>query len=142
MKAKKIIHPRNLDLTPRAKSLRREMTDVEKILWYHLRNRRLGGFKFRRQYPMGSYVVDFICVECKLIVELDGGQHAEQTIYDSKRTAWIEKQGYKVIRFWNNEVTRQKDAVLERIARELHEREDIACGKSPHPNPLPKRERG
>lgn len=135
-------HPRNLTLVPRAKTLRRQLTETEKTLWYHLRDRRMQGKKFRRQYPIGGYIADFICVECQLIVELDGGQHSEQTAYDKKRALWLESQGYRVIRFWNNEVTQQLASVLEMIAKVLVDRESEVCGKDPHPNPLPERERG
>ncbi len=91
------------------------MTPPEAKLWARLRNRQLGGFKFRRQHPIGSYVVDFCCAERRLTVELDGDSHAEQEEYDKKRTSWLIEQGYQEIRFWNREVMQNLDAVLEKI---------------------------
>jgi very-short-patch-repair endonuclease len=114
----------------RARSLRETPTDAESLLWYHLRDRRLANFKFRRQRPIGPYFADFACIEAKLIVELDGGQHVEAAGYDENRTRFIEAQGYRVLRFWNNEVLAQADAVRERILLALQE-------DNPHPNPLP-----
>ncbi len=116
-----------------AKKLRKEMTDVEKRLWFRLRDRRLENLKFRRQMPIGPYVADFICLEQRVIVELDGGQHAEQADSDAQRTAWLNGQGFKVLRFWNNEVLENLAGVLEVIVRE--------CAPSP-PAPLPRGERG
>ncbi|CAN7226883.1 endonuclease domain-containing protein [Variovorax paradoxus] len=114
----------------RARSLRETPTDAESLLWYHLRDRRLANFKFRRQRPIGPYFADFACLEAKLIVELDGGQHVEAAGYDENRTRFIEAQGYRVLRFWNNEVLAQTDAVRERILQALQE-------DNPHPSPLP-----
>ena len=93
------------------------MTDVERTLWFAVRDRRLGGFKFRRQATIGHYVVDFLCVEARLVVELDGGQHSEEK--DARRTAFIEAQGYRIIRFWNNEVIESLEVVLEVILAAL-----------------------
>lgn len=114
----------------RARSLRKDPTDAESLLWYHLRDRRLGNHKFRRQHPIGPYFADFACLEAKLIVELDGGQHVDAATYDESRTRFIETQGYRVLRFWNNEVLTQTDAVRERILQALQE-------ANPHPSPLP-----
>ena len=86
------------------KSLRKTQTNAESHLWYHLRNRHLDGFKFRRQHILQGYIVDFVCLEKKLIIELDGSQHATQQEYDSQRTLELKKDGFKVLRFWNNEV--------------------------------------
>ena len=94
----------NQKLTDRARELRRNQTDAELRLWGYLRARRLLGAKFRRQVPAGRYIVDFLCKELGLIVEADGGQHTEQEIYDARRTAWLEAQGYTVIRFWNVDI--------------------------------------
>ena len=91
------------------------MTDAELLLWQHLRNRQLGGYKFRRQKPIGPFIVYFICVEKHLIIEVDGGQHAEQLEADKKRTRFLEQNGYKVIRFWNNEVILKSESVLNEI---------------------------
>jgi very-short-patch-repair endonuclease len=89
--------------SPQARFLRRNETDTEKRLWYRLRRQQLNGFRFRRQHPIGPFIVDFVCLSEKLIVELDGGQHAEQITADSERTAWLEGRGYRVLRFWNND---------------------------------------
>lgn len=91
-------------LTKRAKSLRRSQTDAEKLLWQKLRNRQVCNAKFRRQYVIGKYIVDFICIEHDLILEVDGGHHAEQQQYDDCRTDFLNQQGFQVIRFWNNDV--------------------------------------
>ena len=100
----------------RARRLRREATDVENRLWYHLRARQLAGAKFRRQEPLGPYFADFCCVEAKLVIELDGGQHADRQEHDRQRTAFLKRCGYRVLRFWNAEVLEDLDAVMERIA--------------------------
>ncbi len=126
-------HPRNLALTDNAQSLRKRMTEVEKTLWYYLRDRRFEGLKFRRQYPLGKFIVDFICVEKKLIIELDGGQHAINANRDLMRDIWLGEQGYHVVRFWNNEVIENLNGVLETLHSYLN---------NPHPNPLPNREKG
>ncbi|RQO43113.1 DNA methyltransferase [Variovorax sp. KBW07] len=114
----------------RARSLRETPTDAESLLWYHLRDRRMADHKFRRQRPIGPYFADFACLEAKLIVELDGGQHLEAAAYDENRTRFMQAQGYRVLRFWNNEVLTQTDVVRERILQALQE-------DNPHPNPLP-----
>jgi adenine-specific DNA-methyltransferase len=100
-----------------ARSLRRTSTDAERALWYHLRARRLGGYKFRRQSPVGEHVADFACLEARLIVELDGGQHfdPESVTADARRTVEMEAVGYHVMRFTNREVLGQMEAVLEAI---------------------------
>ena len=104
-----------------AKSLRKAMTDAERRLWYLLRAHRLRAFKFKRQAPVGDYVVDFVCFEKRLIVEADGGQHAESDS-DEKRTKWLTKEGFRVLRFWNNEVLSNTNAVLEQIVDALEAR--------------------
>jgi very-short-patch-repair endonuclease len=111
-----------------ALQLRKSSTDAELRLWLQLKNRNLGGFKFRRQHPIPPYIVDFVCLEQKLIVELDGGQHAEQAASDAKRSAFLEPQGFRIIRFWNDVALKQTDVVLEEILRQLH---------APYPSPLP-----
>ena len=98
----------------RAKRLRRESTDTEKHLWYHLRANRLG-FKFKRQVPIGCYIIDFVCMEKRLIIELDGGQHLDNEVYDTKRTHWLNNQGFQVLRFWNNDVLKQTESIIEMI---------------------------
>jgi very-short-patch-repair endonuclease len=117
-----------------ARRLRRDQTDAERKLWFRLRDRRLNGLKFRRQVPIDRYVVDFCCESAHLIVELDGGQHAERSAEDAARTAPLEARGYLVLRFWNNEVLQNMDGVLEVIA-------GTARPVPPHPNPLPNGER-
>lgn len=112
-----------------ARALRRQATDAEHLLWKHLRGRRLAGYKFRRQVVIEPYIVDFVCFETKLIVEADGGQHIEQMQYDEKRTAILQSLGYEVMRFWNNEILGDVNAVLEQIQYRLIE------VPSPQPSP-------
>ena len=102
-----------------AKALRREMTNAEMRMWYHLRAGRFEGWKFRRQVPMGPFVVDFLCERALLIVEIDGGQHAERIDADRERTMWLEQQGYRVLRFWNNDVLGNMNGVLETLSPAL-----------------------
>ncbi len=105
--------------TRRARELRENQTDAERLLWSRLRGRQLAGFKFRRQHPVPPFIVDFACIEARLIVELDGGQHAENASADARRTACIEREGFRILRFWNNEVLGNLEGVLETIAGEL-----------------------
>lgn len=105
-----------------ARVLRSNPTEAERVLWKHLRLRQLDGLKFRRQQPLGHYIVDFVCLERRLIVELDGGQHAEQVASDAERTAWFEAQGFRVMRFWNHDVLNQIEAVKEAIRKGLSPR--------------------
>jgi very-short-patch-repair endonuclease len=111
--------PPTLPRTVRSRTLRRDQTDVERKLWAVLRGRQLSGFKFRRQHPKDRYFVDFVCLEAKLIVELDGGQHAEQVEYDARRSEVLEGAGFRVVRFWNLEVLEEFENVVETILREL-----------------------
>lgn len=104
----------------RAKNLRTQSTDTERHLWYYLRANRLG-FKFKRQVPIGNYVVDFLCNEKRLIIELDGGQHSDNQSYDLERTAWLNKRGFKVLRFWNHDVLQQTESVIDVILQNLNE---------------------
>ena len=101
--------------TSRARRLRRDSTDAESLLWGHLRASQLAGFKFRRQSPIGPYIADFECYAAKLVIELDGGQHQEQQRHDARRTKFLQASGYRVLRFWNNEVLTETDAVLQVI---------------------------
>ena len=87
-----------------AKVLRKSQTDAEKIVWQKLRSKQLSGFKFKRQQPLGRYIVDFVCFDKKLIVEIDGGQHATQTGKDLQREQWLQSEGFEVVRFWNNDI--------------------------------------
>jgi very-short-patch-repair endonuclease len=116
----------------RSRALRRDQTEVERRLWSRLRARQLCDTKFRRQHPIGPFIVDFSCVERRLVIELDGGQHAAQIEADHKRSAFLARGGYRVLRFWDNEVMEDIEAVLERIAAVLSD---------PHPSPLPDRAR-
>ena len=118
-----------------AKHLRRTMTDAEHRLWRHLRAHRLDGEKFRRQQPIGPYIVDFVHFGARVIVEADGSQHVESST-DPDRDAWLTEQGFVVLRFWNDEILLQTDAVLESIWQALRAR-----ALSP-PAPLPQGERG
>ncbi len=117
-----------------AKHLRQHMTESESTLWRHLRAHRLNGEKFRRQQPIGAYVVDFVHFGARLIIEADGGQH-NGAPHDEKRDAWLHSQGFKVMRFWNNEITTNLDGVLTTVMAAL------AAAPSP-PSPLPLGERG
>ena len=108
------------------RTLRNEMTDAEKALWRVLRSRQVSGLKFRRQHPFGDYIVDFVCLENKLIIEVDGGQHGERAKEDETRTQNLLTAGFRVLRFWNNEVLQEIEAVKERIWRAVVEQE-------PHP---------
>ena len=118
----------------RAKQLRKNETDAERLLWYRLRNRQIANSKFRRQHVIEPYIVDFVCLERGLVVEVDGGQHAERVPEDVRRTEFLESKGLRVLRFWNNDVLTQTEAVLESIYSVLLER--------PLTPPLPKGERG
>jgi adenine-specific DNA-methyltransferase len=117
-------------LLANARALRANSTDAERRLWYYLRDRRMSGYRFRRQVPIGPFVVDFVCMRARLIVELDGGQHAEHPLDDLDRTRSLARTGFRVIRVWNDEVLQRTEAVLESILEALIQ----AC---PHPNPLP-----
>ncbi|NIF37468.1 DUF559 domain-containing protein [Enterobacter sp. Tr-810] len=113
-----------------AKQLRHELTMEEKRLWYLLRSRRFSHYKFRRQHPVGHYILDFACCEARLAIELDGGQHDEKQGYDWQRTIWLNQQGWRVIRFWNNELWDNEEGVLENILETLQ-----ALLPSPRPSP-------
>ena len=102
-----------------SKKLRKEMTASERQLWKRLRCRQVEGLYFRRQCPIGPYIVDFVCLEKMLVVEIDGSQHMSQQDADQSRTEWLQRHGFRVLRFWNNEVLRELDAVLESIRSSL-----------------------
>ncbi len=101
--------------TSKARQLRNNPTDAERVLWNILRKRQVSGYRFRRQVPIGPYIVDFVCYENRLIIEVDGGQHMERANYDAERTAWLKTEGFRVIRFWNNQILEETDAVREAI---------------------------
>ena len=119
------------DLTAIARRLRKRSTDTEQYLWRQLRDRQIEGFKFRRQHPIGRYIVDFVNLEKKVVVELDGGQHALDP-GDRMRDEWLQTEGYKVLRYWDNQVFGNLEGVLETIRDAL---------LTPHPNPPPSRGR-
>jgi len=93
------------------------MTDAEQKLWQHLRMRQVRGLAFRRQHPCGPFILDFACLQLKLAIELDGGQHNENIQKDAERSSYLQKNGWSVLRFWNNEVLQEMDAVLTEIAQ-------------------------
>ena len=103
----------------RARELRSNMTDAEALLWVNLRNRQLGGEKFRRQHQIGSFYVDFVSVRSRLIIEVDGSQHVTDLEADNKRTEYLTSKGYRVLRFWNEEVLTEMETVLEVILSSL-----------------------
>ena len=111
----------------RCRALRHRMSDAERRLWRYLRNRALQGWKFRRQHAIGPFIADFACPELRLVIELDGGQHLAQQDYDARRTRYLQRQGWRVLRFWNHEVFNALDAVLRQIC-------EVA---GPHPSSLP-----
>lgn len=120
-----------------ARDLRSHATDAESLLWRHLRARQLTGLKLRRQHPLAGYVLDFVCLEAKLVVEVDGGQHAEPSAAarDVRRTQILEAQGLRVLRFWNHDVLSNIEGVLQAIA-------DAATLTQPSPQPSPASGRG
>jgi very-short-patch-repair endonuclease len=108
-----------MEALQKARSLRRNMTDAERKLWYFLRGRRFENTKFKRQKAIGPYIVDFVAAEPRLIIELDGSQHQARQQYDEKRTCYLEEQGYRVLRFWDNDCLRETEAVLQAIHNAL-----------------------
>ena len=118
---------RKSQLLKHAKTLRSNQTDAEQRLWYHLRAKRFNGLKFKRQKPIEPFIADFVCMECKLVVEADGGQHG--SVRDQRRDEWFARNGFTVLRFWNNEVLNHTESVLERIRQ-------VVIEPSP-PTPLP-----
>ena len=121
------------------RALRRNMTDAERKLWQYLRGNQLG-VKFRRQHPFENYILDFVCLPLGLVIEVDGGQHMEQAEHDAKRTAMLEGAGFRVLRFWNNQVLNELDAVVEmiRVTIETHPHPSLPPegeGENPPPRP-------
>jgi len=129
--------------TRTVRRLRREQTAPEELLWSHLRNRRLGGFKFRRQAPLDRFIADFLCVEAKLIIEVDGPTHDGRVVADAERTRIFDAMGYLLVRFDNEDVMTNIEGVLDEIFHTLHlHGGEIAQGREPpHPGPLPAGER-
>src|SRR5690554_5412358 len=132
LKKRPLVSPRMRD---RARELRSRATPFEQSFWVRVRAGRFGGFKFRRQQPLGAYVVDFVCQQAMLVVELDGAQHVDHRDYDQNRDQWLVSQGYRVFRVWNHEWLLNQEAVLEELWALLHNSQP-----SP-PTPLPRRER-
>ena len=118
--------------TKLSRNLRSNMTDAERVLWSKLRHRQILGYKFRRQQPLGAFIVDFVCLARRLVIEVDGAQHAECEEYDVQRTRWLEQQGFRVLRFWNHQVLTEMEEVLQRIQEAL----------APPPQPSPARGEG
>ncbi|MCJ7496888.1 MAG: endonuclease domain-containing protein [candidate division Zixibacteria bacterium] len=123
----------NAKISNVVKTLRKNSTKAERMLWKNLRTKQMEGFKFRRQEPIGNYVVDFVCFEKRIVIEVDGGQHVREVIKDKQREKWLKKQGFKILRFWNNEVLRNIEGVIEVIR--------LNCLYHPLLTPLPSRER-
>ncbi len=111
----------------RERQLRKDQTEAEALLWSQLRNRCLKSFKFRRQHRIGPYFADFVCIDHRLIVEVDGGQHVDRAGYDETRTRFLEAHGYRVLRFWNSDIAERMNEVLDEVLRALH---------TPHPASL------
>jgi very-short-patch-repair endonuclease len=113
----------------KAKSLRKNMTEEERILWSKIRNKQIGNIKFRRQEPIGNYIVDFVSFEKKLIIEIDGGQHntSKNIEYDTKRTKYLKEMGFDIIRFWNKDIRNNIEGVITKIVEHI----------SPSPRPSP-----
>ena len=105
------------DALQKARALRGQQTDAEKRLWSRLRRKQVAGARFRRQMPVGPYIVDFACPSARLIVEVDGGQHGSDSKPDTRRDAWFHARGWRVLRFWNNQVLAETDSVVDEIYR-------------------------
>jgi len=103
------------DLITLSRNLRKNQTDAENLIWRHLRGKQFEGLRFRRQHPLGRYIVDFVCLEKRLVLELDGGQHAIEKDRDNQRDHWLTAEGYQVLRFWNNDVLANLEGVMETI---------------------------
>ena len=115
-----------------AKSMRRQPTDAEAAMWKMLRGGRILGHKFKRQQPIGDYIVDFVCFERRLVIEIDGGQHSESA--DRERSRWLRAKGFAILRFWNNDVLSQPEGIFDSISRALRD--------NPSPQPLSRKGRG
>ena len=118
----------HMDMRSRARELRRASTDAERAFWRQVRDRGLGGHKFRRQVPIGPYIADLLCLQAGLIIEFDGGHHQEQTAADERRTQWLESEGYRVLRLWDNDVLLNITGALETVL--------AALGNPQVPSPL------
>jgi very-short-patch-repair endonuclease len=112
------------------RALRSNMSDAERALWHFLQGRQISGLEFRRQHPFGDYILDFVCLEIRLVIEVDGSQHEQQAKYDEDRTQKLQRAGFRVLRFWNNEVLKENESVKEKIWLVVQELQP-----HPHPNP-------
>lgn len=108
-------YQQNKELTTFSRINRKKQTDAEKLLWYRLKGKQLAGFKFRRQCPIGSYILDFYCAEKKIAVELDGSQHMQSSVYDDQRKIYLQNYGIQIVRFWDNDVLKNIEGVLSQI---------------------------
>ncbi len=120
----------------RAHELRSNMTDAERRLWTALRRKQIAGHRFRRQMPLGPYIVDFFCPALRLIIEVDGGQRTDSPV-DEQRDLWMESQGFQVVRFWNNDVLQNLEGVIARLAAICQERGRAEAPQPPPPCPPP-----
>ena len=107
------------NITKNVRRLRKDMTEAERIFWYAINRKQLYGYRFRRQHPIGVYIVDFACIDQGCVIELDGGQHQDQIQYDEARTNFLQQEGWQVIRFWNNEILNNLQGVLFILAEKL-----------------------
>ena len=121
------------ELRQRARQLRNNATDAERHLWQHLRKHHLAGHRFRRQVPLAGYIADFACPALKLVIELDGGQHVEHAAHDARRTNVLQAHGYRVLRYWNDDVLVRTEAVLEDILRAIEQSNCTPLRPSPSP---------
>ncbi len=121
------------DITARSRELRQSQTDAEKKLWAHLRAHRLNGVHFKRQHVMSNHIVDFCAPRQKIVIEVDGGQHLDQQKYDAERTRYLESRGYRVLRFWNDEVLKNIESVLDSILISLENRKNEKTPSQPPP---------
>ncbi len=128
-------------LTKAARKLRSQMTDAERKLWFSLKDRRFQSFKFRRQVPIGPYIADFVCFDARLIIELDGSQHADSA-RDKVRDKWLEDDGYRVLRFWNPDVALHRNAVIETIWHRLQVQTNPSSVSAAPSHLLPRGEKG
>jgi very-short-patch-repair endonuclease len=114
-----------------ARNLRKNLTTAEQQLWACLRKRQLDGFRFRRQTPLGRYIADFVCLEVRLVIELDGNHHHDQQGYDQARDDWMQQQRFRALRFWNHEIVNNQEATLQKILNALHRQRDTLLLPSP-----------
>lgn len=125
-----------MSISVKARDLRQQSTDAERALWMRLRNRQLAGCKFRRQVPIGGYIVDFVCLKRKVVIEVDGVHHQEQVLYDADRTTWLESKGFRVLRFRNHEILTDTEIVQEVLLVALHGESPFPHSPSPRPAPV------